>query len=108
MIKDNIDTVVLGCTHYPFVIPLIQQIVGDKIRVIDPAPAVARQTKRLLEAEGLKRPAAGFGEIQFFTSGDATALQTLMPKLIGETGLVRPLDWEDDMALIQRPLLFSD
>jgi glutamate racemase len=108
MIKDNIDTIVLGCTHYPFVIPLIQQIVGDKIRVIDPAPAVARQTRRLLESGGMKRPAEGCGETQFFTSGDATALQALLPKLIGEVGLVRPLDWGDDMALIQHPLLFSD
>ncbi len=42
MLAENIDTVVLGCTHYPFVIPLIQQIVGPEVRVIDPAPAVAR------------------------------------------------------------------
>src|SRR3990172_353729 len=41
MLEEDIDTVVLGCTHYPFVIPLIQRIVGDKVRVIDPAPAVA-------------------------------------------------------------------
>ncbi len=52
MLEKNIDTVVLGCTHYPFVIPLIEQIVGESVRVIDPAPAVARQTKRLLEAGG--------------------------------------------------------
>ncbi len=38
MLEKNIDTVVLGCTHYPFVIPLIQKIVGEKVRVIDPAP----------------------------------------------------------------------
>src|SRR5512146_1892036 len=49
MMAQDIDTVVLGCTHYPFVIDQIQRIVGDKVRVIDPAPAVARQAKRLLE-----------------------------------------------------------
>jgi len=38
MLEKNIDTVVLGCTHYPFVIPLIQQIAGNNVRVIDPAP----------------------------------------------------------------------
>ncbi len=42
MLKQGIDTVVLGCTHYPFVIPLIQQIAGPAVRVIDPAPAIAR------------------------------------------------------------------
>src|SRR6266545_156074 len=54
MLEKNIDTVVLGCTHYPFVIPLIQQIVGDNVRVIDPAPAVAKQTGRLLEERGTR------------------------------------------------------
>jgi glutamate racemase len=46
MLAQGIDTVVLGCTHYPFVIPLIQQITGPDVRVINPAPAVARQVQR--------------------------------------------------------------
>ncbi|MEK6751981.1 MAG: glutamate racemase, partial [Chloroflexota bacterium] len=50
MLEKNIDTVVLGCTHYPFVIPLIEEMVGEHVRVIDPAPAVSRQVRRLLEA----------------------------------------------------------
>jgi len=49
MMEQKIDSVVLGCTHYPFVIPLIQEIIGPDINVIDPAPAIARQTKRILE-----------------------------------------------------------
>lgn len=48
MLENEIDSVVLGCTHYPFVIPLIKEIVGPNITVIDPAPAVAKQTMRLL------------------------------------------------------------
>jgi glutamate racemase len=108
MLKENIDTIVLGCTHYPFVIPLIQEIAGEKIRVIDPAPAVARQTKRLLEAEGTKRPTGGCGDLRFFTSGDGTALQTLLPQLIGVAGSVIPLDWEGDHVLNQRCRHFSD
>ena len=51
MLKQGIDTVVLGCTHYPFVIPMIQEIAGPSVRVIDPAPAVARQAARLLETD---------------------------------------------------------
>ena len=47
MLEKNIDTVVLGCTHYPYVIPLIQKIVGEHVRVIDPAPAIARQVARM-------------------------------------------------------------
>jgi glutamate racemase len=48
MLENKIDSVVLGCTHYPFVIPLIKDIVGPEVTVIDPAPAVAKQTMRIL------------------------------------------------------------
>lgn len=101
MLEKNIDTVVLGCTHYPFVIPLIERIVGDKVRVIDPAPAVARQAKRLLEADGLKSPSGARGEIQFYTSGAAESLKSLLPKLLGEDGAVTTLRWEGDQVLIE-------
>ena len=47
--EKRIDTIVLGCTHYPYVIPMIRKIVGPEIRIIDPAPAVARQVGRLLK-----------------------------------------------------------
>ncbi|HEY9089092.1 MAG TPA: glutamate racemase, partial [Anaerolineaceae bacterium] len=52
MLEQGIDTVVLGCTHYPFAIPIVQEIVGPGVRVIDPAPAVARQIGRVLAARG--------------------------------------------------------
>jgi len=96
MLERNIDTVVLGCTHYPFVIPLIREIAGPNVRVIDPAPAVARQTKRLLEAGGIKCPAGRRGEVQFFTSGDAEDFEKLLPRLLGETGSARRAVWQDD------------
>ena len=99
MLEKNIDTVVLACTHYPFVIPLIQEIVGEKVRVIDPAPAVARQTKRLLEAQGLKRETGSQGEVQFFTSGEARLVQSLLRKLFGEDGSVEALQWNGDHIL---------
>jgi glutamate racemase len=95
MLANDIDTVVLGCTHYPFVIPLIQEIVGEKVRVIDPAPAVARQTGRLLEARGLRNPSKRRGEVRFYTSGDPETLKSLLPKLFGETAEVRKVTWLD-------------
>ena len=73
MLAQGLDTVVLGCTHYPFVIPLIKEITGPAVRVIDPAPAVARQVGRLL-AGGL----AGGERTQsdrFWTTGDETVFQ---------------------------------
>jgi len=86
MLKKNIDTVVLGCTHYPFVIPLIQEIVGAEVRVIDPAPAVARQAARLLEMRGLKSPVGAAVSLRFFTTADSSALRRALPLLLGEDG----------------------
>ena len=102
MLARKIDTVVLGCTHYPFVIPLIEQLVGGQVRVIDPAPSVARQVSRLLEAGGLKNPAGTRGDVRFFTSGAAQAMQSLLPKLLGEEGNVKSVMWLDDHTIDQR------
>lgn len=99
MLEKNIDTVVLGCTHYPFVIPLIQQIVGENVRVIDPAPAVAKQVRRVLEAQGLKNESDAQGAVKFFTSGNAEELKSLLPILLGETGEVKQVSWSNDQKV---------
>lgn len=96
MLDRGIDTVVLGCTHYPFVIPLIRQIVGENVRVIDPAPAVAKQVKRLLDAREIKNPTVKRSDLQFYTSGDVSDFQDLLPKLLGESGQVEFVTWQDD------------
>ena len=96
MLEKNIDTVVLGCTHYPFVIPLIQQIVGNKVRVIDPAPAVARQIRRLLEAAEMRSASKSKGELKFYTSGDPALLKSILPLLLGESGEVEKVNWLND------------
>ena len=69
MIAQGVDSIVLGCTHYPFVLPLIQMIVGEDVQVIDPSMPVARQVKRVLEARGLLAEAEKKGSIRFLTSG---------------------------------------
>jgi len=102
MLKQGLDTVVLGCTHYPFVIPLIQEIVGPQVRVIDPAPAVARQVARVLgmlvvdsQVAGRQTPVASdVAEVRFLTTGDPDHLGNLLPRLLGEKGKVRQLFWE--------------
>jgi glutamate racemase len=99
MLEKNIDTVVLGCTHYPFVIPLIQKIVGDNVRVIDPAPAVAKQTGRLLEASGMRSMSESRGEVNFFTSGPPRALKSILPILLEENGEVEGTEWLDDTRI---------
>jgi glutamate racemase len=104
MLAQGIDTVVLGCTHYPFVIPLIELIVGPGVRVIDPAPAVARQAGRLLAAYSLGVPAApssaGFtASLRVFTSGDPQRLAALLPRLLGESVPVEQAVWEQDIRV---------
>lgn len=99
MLEKNIDTVVLGCTHYPFVIPLIQRIVGDGVRVIDPAPAVARQIGRLLEAKHLRYHPGAKGDVTFYTSGDPETLRALLPRLLGESGEIQNIKWLNDSKI---------
>ncbi|MBI5934875.1 MAG: glutamate racemase [Chloroflexi bacterium] len=102
MLEKNVDTVVLGCTHYPFVIPLIERIVGESVRVIDPAPSVARQAERLMEAAGTENASTSRGRVQFYTSGEAEAVESLLPKLLGESGKVEQLVWEGERRLVRR------
>lgn len=53
MLNYNIDHLVLGCTHYPYLIPQIQNIVGDNVKIIDSGEAVAKQTKAILKKHNL-------------------------------------------------------
>ncbi|HCK67134.1 MAG TPA: glutamate racemase [Anaerolineae bacterium] len=101
MLEKNIDTVVLGCTHYPFVIPLIEKIVGDKVRVIDPAPAVAKQTQRLLEAKGLRNSSNEHGEVVFFTSGNVKSTENVVSKLIDEEVEIKSVVWKNDCEVVE-------
>jgi glutamate racemase len=96
MLEKDIDTVVLGCTHYPYVIPLIQKIVGESVRVIDPAPAVARQVGRILEVKGLLSDRKSKGRIMLFTSGDIDSLKSVLPKLLSEHSDVTSAIWQGD------------
>jgi glutamate racemase len=99
MMEQGIDTVVMGCTHYPFVIPVVNQIVGPNVRVIDPAPAVARQTIRLLESIGLRNASSRPGSLRFFTSGEESQFGRQLPVLLGEIGEVQHIAWVNNKIL---------
>jgi glutamate racemase len=96
MLAQGIDTVVLGCTHYPFVIPLIKEIVGPEVRVIDPAPAVARQVAHLLQEQGWLASGPATDEVLLLTTGEAAALQQLLPALLPEKLPVAHISWHGD------------
>lgn len=70
------DTIVLGCTHYPFLKPVIERLAGPGVQVIDPAPAVARQTVRVLQNGGIPTGAGPFSADLYF-SGEPDSLQRI-------------------------------
>ena len=105
MLAEGIDTIVMGCTHYPFVIPLIQSITGPEIHTIDPAPAIARQTRRLLEKWNLLNKVESPGQLKYFTSGDPCSFSAILSTLLGETGPVLQVTWDQDMILHTLPQL---
>lgn len=100
MLAAGIDTVVMGCTHYPFIIPVIESITGPDVRTIDPAPAIARQVRRLLNQRDLLKFGQEPSWVRFFTSGDPDKLAVLLPRLLGETGPVTPVKWGEDLDLV--------
>jgi hypothetical protein len=61
---------------------------------------VAKQAKRLLEAGGLKRQPGDIAEVQLYTSGDVDAFKSILPKLLGEKGMVQPVTWMDDYHVV--------
>lgn len=85
LLEQGADTLVLGCTHYPFVLPLIEEIVGRAtsrpIAIVDTGEPVARQLARRLAERGLLR-AEGNGTVQGFTTGSETALSSAFAKLL--------------------------
>lgn len=78
MLKDNIDALVLGCTHYPYLIPKIRSIVGDQIQIIDSGLAVARQTKNILQQNNLLQTGTTSPLHQFYINKGASVLQRLL------------------------------
>ncbi len=101
MLAQNIDTVVLGCTHYPFVIPQIEAVTENRVRVIDPAPAVARQVRRVLSRRDALNVSAAAGRTDFYTSGDVQPFQQILPLLLGVQAVVHPLVWTE--TRLKRP-----
>lgn len=88
MLQHNSDHIVLGCTHYPFLTGLIQKITGQGVTVLDPAPAVALQTKRKLEEFGISAPSGCLPAYTFFTSGEPDLMESFMIRTLGIEALV--------------------
>jgi len=93
MLEKNVDTIVLGCTHYPFVIPLIQDIAGQQVRIIDPSPAVAHQIQRLLPPTDSRDYRLKYIKTRLISTGNPEHLAKLLPLLLEMEFNVEPLIW---------------
>lgn len=82
MLDCNIDHIVLGCTHYPFLRPVIERIIPKDIVIIDPAPAVARQTEKVLKENNLLTNTQSASSIELYSSGSTEILKNLIEKNI--------------------------
>jgi glutamate racemase len=96
----GIDQLVLGCTHYPFLRPLIEEIAGVGVSVIDPAPAVARQAGRVLAQQGWLVEDAALPAHRFYTTGDPLRFQVALRDLLDVTTEVRQAAWQQDNRLL--------
>jgi glutamate racemase len=105
LLAAGIDQLVLGCTHYPFLRPLIEEVAGDGVAIIDPAPAVARQAGRVMAQQGWlaeNGAAAAAPRHRFYTTGDPNRFRAALHDLLGVTTEVRQATWQGAGTLRSR------
>ena len=73
----DVDTVILGCTHYPLVRPLLQRMLGRGVTLVTPGAAIVRRVECALEARGLASPEQGEGDYRFLCTGDPGSFREL-------------------------------
>lgn len=91
LLAEGADTIVLGCTHYPFVKQAIQEILGSNITLIDTGAAVAKQLKRQLEEKSLLTQNTKKAEVHFWTNSEAENAEQVTGQLWGNHVEVRRL-----------------
>ncbi|MBR7067289.1 MAG: glutamate racemase [Bacteroidales bacterium] len=77
MVEQHIDQLVLGCTHYPFLVNTMERVLPAGVEIIDPAPSVARQCLRMLELHRLQAPVGATPTYAFHSSGTIDTLQQM-------------------------------
>jgi glutamate racemase len=99
MLEAGADQVVLGCSHYPFLLPVIERVIGPNVAAIDPSPAIARQTRRILDQWDLAVGRDRVGRRVFCTTGDASSFtlmaKRLIPSLWDDTNEVWAVRWHE-------------
>ncbi len=98
LLDEGIDTLVLGCTHYPFLEPAIRAVVGDSLDIVEPSNAIARQTRHILQeiVPQVFVESFEFSQHQFASTGDPMVLQQSLKALLGIEALTYGLIWAPD------------
>jgi glutamate racemase len=91
----EVDTVILGCTHYPLVAPMLQRVLGREVRLVTAGHAIAATAQRVLEESGLEKTGNEEGTYRFMCTGDPAAFREL-----GTRFLQMPLG---DVELVELP-----
>jgi glutamate racemase len=90
--RAEVDTVILGCTHYPLVAPMLQRVLGRDVRLVTAGHAIAATVQRVLSEAGLESPSSEEGTYRFICTGDAEAFRELGTRFLqlplGEVELV--------------------
>ncbi|WP_366924064.1 glutamate racemase [Metallumcola ferriviriculae] len=93
----GIDTLILGCTHYPFLAPVLKKVLGDEVKLVDPARETVRRLKEIVAA--ISRQEKRSGEHQYVVSGDPEVFQQVGNRLMNDyriPGVEKvELDWGD-------------
>lgn len=89
VLQEDVDVIVLGCTHFPALRPVIERVTAHQVQIIDSGAAIARRTHYVLDAERLIQPKnldqVHGGELQVWCSGDAKVFSNIASKLLGYT-----------------------
>ncbi|HWI96881.1 MAG TPA: glutamate racemase [Solirubrobacterales bacterium] len=91
--RAEVDTLILGCTHYPLVAPMLQRILGRDVRLVSGGHAVAAAAQRTLERAGIARKPDGEGDYRFLCTGDVDSFRELGTRFLQmPLGSIEPVD----------------
>lgn len=97
--REGIDTLILGCTHYPYLVPVIRKVIGDGVMLVDPAAETAREIRRYLYANNLlEARREKQSRFHFFVSGDPLAFRNNLKRLFKYENptTITPVRWVKD------------
>ena len=104
LLSQDVDVIVLGCTHFPAMRPAIERVAGSHVQIIDSGKAIARRTHAVLEAEQILRfvgpNRTQHGNVQVWCSGDPVAFSEVASKILGYPVIARQAPRSDELIFL--------